>query len=44
MDTRETLWQHIEENELCPGADSLTAWLDHDWLTFKVFGRAVSSG
>jgi hypothetical protein len=41
ISTAEVLWQHVQEDDLCPGSDSLEEWLAVRWIRVRIRGRAV---
>ncbi len=41
MQTSTALWNHVRENDLCPGADSLEEWQDVRWIRARICGRAI---
>ena len=39
--TADVLWEHVQRDDLCPGAESFEAWLDVRWIKARIGGRAV---
>ena len=39
--TAEVLWDHIRDDDLCPGATSLAAWREVRWIRARIRGCAV---
>jgi hypothetical protein len=41
MQTSTALWNHVRENDLCPGADSLQEWQNVNWIKVRIGGKAI---
>ena len=35
------LWDHVQNRDLCPGTETLDAWLDNRWIRTRIRGRVI---